>query len=160
MYVIRVFAFCFVLSVVLVACYKTAYSRFESPSMSYQYDEPREYCQRTMMESGIEMHCDEGSISIRFVTVGSSITATDLLQQEIADSESYVIEETEGKRSKRTIASLTGNSSDQNRAPNTVAVWPLKYPIHAVATGQALSGYEDEFESIFKNLIVSFEMYP
>ena len=51
----------------LVGCYKEAHTRYSSQNISFQFDEPRKYCQRYISDTGLEMTCEEGMLLIGFV---------------------------------------------------------------------------------------------
>lgn len=60
-----------ILLATLPACYKEAHTRYQSPTISYEFDEPREYCQRELSESGLRMQCWE--IPLSYLQKGSQL---------------------------------------------------------------------------------------
>lgn len=149
-----------ILVAILSACYKVAHTRYESPTISYQFDEPREYCQRELSENGLRMQCKEGSINIRFITAETSTSPIDLINWQYAIRDEDAYEELEGKRSKITLLTRDVVSQDRAITPSYIAVLPMGNSTFVLAEGFPVNGDEEKFESVFKNLVASFEAHP
>jgi len=142
---------------ILSACYKPAHSQFTSSTISYQFDEPRDYCQRSLSDTGLEMRCEEGEINIEFISIDDTSSFSDFLLKEYGISDGYIFEEIEGKQSNISLAIRTNPSGDEITEPAYIAIFPMRGSFYAHTEGFPVNGFEDKFDPIFKDLITSFE---
>lgn len=146
-------------NLILSACYKPAHTKFESSAISYQFDEPREYCERYLSETGIDMECKEGSIEINFVSEDVNVALEELVNQEKQNIADYSYKEINGKNAMILFATneKIPPNLDEHFAPLYIAIIPMRASQFAIAEGFPERGYEREFEKIFKDLISTLE---
>lgn len=149
----------FIIISILTACYKASQSQYTSSTISYQFEEPHDYCQRRMSDNGVNMQCDEGRINIKFESV-DTISPADFIAQEYEINDDYNWEQIEGKHSKITLAIRSSSVlSDEIMTPTYIAVFPISKSLLVIAEGFPVNGMENNFDTIFKSLIASFEPY-
>lgn len=145
----------------LPACYQPEHSFRRQGAHGYQFDEPREYCRLLETDSGFEMYCPEGKITIEFIPSSLNQSAEDVLTDlldEMSDPSKYTLSELEGKHSKISLAEASDSSPVQGNYPTYIATFLFDVDYIVIAKGLLYnSEFENQFKPAFRTLIMTLE---